>query len=67
MARFSLEFDTDNAAFDYTGGVFEIQRILRHVADQVPSMVDSTAMDTVAVGVRDGNGNTIGQWRWTTE
>lgn len=53
MARFTLEFDTDSAAFDYDR-LQEAARILRQTADAVLS-----GGSTI---VRDLNGNEVGSW-----
>lgn len=54
MARFKLEFKTDNAAFS-DGWEIEAARILREVADKVER-------GHTAANVRDYNGNTIGHF-----
>ena len=53
--KISIEFDTDNAAFD-DGGI-EIRRILYAIACEI------TDGKTTA-SIRDINGNTIGNWSW---
>ena len=56
MAKFTLSFDADSAAFDSDRDT-EVARILRHAADLVLSGGDTT--------LRDLNGNTVGAWKLT--
>jgi hypothetical protein len=54
---FTVSFETSNAAFDDgIGGVLEITRLLRHIADEVEGG------SFVAGSLRDINGNTVGSW-----
>ena len=54
--KFSIEFDTDNAAFD-DAPVMEIREVLRRVF--------YAAHQGETEGIcRDTNGNTIGHWSW---
>jgi hypothetical protein len=53
---FSIEFKTDNAAFDGDADKqAEVARILRGIADKVEAGADYGC-------VRDANGNTIGEF-----
>lgn len=52
---FSLEFETDNAAFADDNARAECARILRKVAAQIESGSDGE-------NIRDVNGNRIGEW-----
>ena len=55
--KFSIKFDTDNAAFD-DAPVTEIRKILRKIG--------IAAQYGITEGpCRDTNGNTIGRWSWS--
>ncbi len=54
---FSMQFDTDNAAFD-DGPATEAVRILREVADMIER-------GCLGITLSDINGNTIGQFNLT--
>lgn len=70
---FRLEIKTGNAAFnDGSRGATpgdELARILRAVADtlQDPAMEVALRDGGTMAGVRDVNGNTVGQWQYTAE
>ena len=59
---FRLSFTTDNAQFD-GDPPRQIARILRELADTL----DATGARGGAGGIRDENGNTIGEWSWTRD
>lgn len=65
--EFTLRTDMDNDALisanDGSGDGSELARILRSIADRV----DMTDVGPTAGKVRDYNGNTVGEWRVTTE
>lgn len=50
-----IKFSTNNAAFEYDGGIHEIGRILTAISDAVESGKKSGP-------VMDINGNKIGRW-----
>ena len=56
----TIEFRTDNAAFD--GAEFpEIAEVLRKLADRIED-------SPVTYGtIRDSNGNSIGAWKWEAD
>ena len=56
---FDLKIETGNAAFADDPG--ELARILRELADKLDGRFDPDA--GISGGLRDANGNTVGQWR----
>lgn len=59
MARFTVMFETDRAAFeDGYGGRAEIKAVLRKLATRVWESDDEEGL------IRDSNGNTIGSWTY---
>lgn len=58
---FTLEFETENAAFADNPG-YEIARILRKIARRIEFSPQDLAGDVVVIA--DLNGNTVGQWQW---
>lgn len=72
MAKFTVEFSCDNAAFsDEEGGAgAEVARILRLLSEGArDGFMGGGAWYHVEPGtegrIRDVNGNTIGKWEWT--
>jgi len=55
---FKLQFSTDNAAFEDDAKDLETVTILREIADKIER-------GTMAGRVRDSNGNTIGEFKFT--
>lgn len=59
MARFTVTFETDGAAFeDGFEGRAEIEAVLRKLATRVWESDDEEGL------IRDSNGNTIGSWTY---
>ena len=59
MARFTVMFETDSAAFkDGYAGRAEIEAVLRKLATRVWESYDEEGL------IRDSNGNTIGSWTY---
>lgn len=59
MARFTVTFETDGAAFeDGFEGRAEVQTVLRKLADRVWGSDDEQGL------IRDSNGNTVGSWTY---
>jgi hypothetical protein len=56
--KFELKIECDNDAFGDWPGI-EVARILRDVANRVDGDAEGTHG-----GVRDANGNTVGEWRF---
>lgn len=54
---FKLTIKTDNAAFKDAAGI-EVARILRELADKVE---DWPGKNKFTIGLRDGNGNKVGE------
>jgi len=61
MAKLTLEFKTDNAAFTDGNGEAEIARILRTLA----SRIEDGGRDDMHILVSDLNGNAIGHCYFT--
>lgn len=55
MAKFKLEFDTDNDAFDSLNYEYEVNRILDNVKERVSE-------GDLSGKVKDSNGNTVGHF-----
>ena len=58
MSKFSIQFSTDNAAFDNGTDRAEIQYILYKIKAELTEFKSNGI-------IRDSNGNTIGNWTWS--
>lgn len=63
MAKFTLEINTDNAAFEYDVAG-EVARVLRHAADKVE---EYGLTGVTAYSLRDFNGNRVGSYEYEGE
>lgn len=57
MAVFSMQLDSENAAFTEEGGQYEVARLLRHVAERIDAGADCGLLT-------DYNGNRVGRWEF---
>jgi len=69
MAKFTLEIDCDNAAFEGidepgSGALAEVGRILGVESKRLQRAITSGKMRR---GLMDGNGNTVGSWTYDPE
>jgi len=58
MSKFSIQFNTDNAAFDNGTDRAEIQYILYKIKTELTEFKFNGI-------IRDSNGNTIGNWSYS--
>jgi hypothetical protein len=59
-----IEFDTGNAAFEGPGDVWEIERVLNHLAYDFGNFKIGGSVEKP---IRDSNGNTIGTLTYVKE
>lgn len=59
---FTLKIETDNAAFGYGNGAYELERLLREIGETIRLSVPDTTAATAEGTVRDANGNRVGAW-----
>lgn len=64
MPKFTLEINTDNAAF-YPFPGYELRRLLREIADGIVD--EDNAGDAGDEPVFDSNGNRCGHWTWEVD
>ena len=63
----TIKINTDNDAFADENLGFEISRILKNYANVVESVIDPDTSWELETKLRDINGNTVGQVKFTTE
>jgi hypothetical protein len=62
--RFELYFDCDNDSFTDPGLVAGIKRTLKLVRWMIGNSFDLSKGNASARTIMDGNGNTVGEWRY---